>query len=49
MGILEEWNNFNPDSEILIDCPGYYELMENDLGTFLQDPDTADPAMVVFD
>ncbi len=49
MGILEEWNNFNPDSEILIDCPGYYELMENDLGTFLRDPDRADPSMVVFD
>ncbi|MFY9135014.1 MAG: succinylglutamate desuccinylase [Bacillota bacterium] len=49
MSLLEEWNNFSPDLQISIEAPDYYDLMDNGVGAFLRDPDTADPSMVVFD
>lgn len=52
MGLFSEWNwspECPPGREIEIECPGYYELLENGVGAYLRDPDAVDPSQVVFD
>ena len=32
LGILDEWNFNFPEAEIIFECPGYYEMLENGVG-----------------
>ncbi len=52
LGILSEWN-WAPECEdgqqIELDCPDYYDLMDNGVGSYLHDPDAVDPSQVVYD
>ncbi|MCR4424656.1 MAG: succinylglutamate desuccinylase [Firmicutes bacterium] len=49
MSIFEEWSAFNPDYEIVMNCPGYAEIMENGVGYYLRDPSAAGPGKVMYE
>jgi predicted deacylase len=52
LGVLSEWNWSSacpPGREIELECPDYYDLIENGVGAFLRDPDAVGPDQVVFD
>ena len=49
LGILDEWNFNFPEAEIIFECPGYYEMLENGVGAYLRNPDAVDPSRVVYD
>jgi hypothetical protein len=49
LAILDEWNFNFPEAEIIFECPGYYEMLENGVGAYLRNPDAVDPSRVVYD
>ena len=47
--LCSEWSSENPDREIVIESPGYEDLMENDVGHYLLNPAAVDPDSVILE